>query len=583
MSHLGSVRLSATEISAMTAWAAIRRFLGAVALLGAMVAPARPAEPLSKTPPPRAVKPTPAQYREIAEKAEKAGDWEAAFNAYCHLFVIDRNTPDLREKLTTAFRHVQQLRRHRDPNFQQFATGMTYGSGLDLFAEVVQRVPSAYVERERATPQNLWRFAVEELDRALGDATFRQAFLDSPRAEKITEFRAELRRDWSKRGVKDHTEARTRLRQLISAAQDAFIVRFPSALAVECACGACSGLDEYTVFLTPTQPGAEALAVPDLSAAGLYLAVAKDGVVVQGVVPNSWVDLTHPELRRGTRIVKINGRTIGAGGLAVAADALRNPGPDGFHQFEVRPPGDAATVLARIPVAVPTVYGAKLLNPKEIGYARIGSFAPSTPCELDEAINHLKAEGARAIVLDLRGNHGGSFLAGVDTARRLLPAGLIVTTQGQASGVDNQVFSSMSGMSAHDIKLILLIDAETASAAEVLAAALKDNNRARLVGMPTFGKGTVQYPLRMETLDEVDPSGKRISKSGTVRVTIAKLIAPRSGPINGAGVMPHYLEAEDARQLELAIEKALEELQGSEMRLPPQMIPQERPTLDPNP
>ncbi len=558
----------------MTAWATIRRFGLAIAFLGAIALPSSAADP-------RPAKPTPAQYREIAEKAEKAGDWETAFNAYCHLFVADRNQPDLREKLNTALRYVQQLRRHRESSFQQFAGGMTLTSGLDLFAEVVQRVPGVFVERNKATPQHLWASAIEELDRALGDPAFLEAFFDNPRADKVADFRTALRRDWAKRTISNYTDARFALRQLIATAQDALPVRAPSALAVEAACGACSGLDEYTVFLTPNVPGADAAAGPDLSAAGLYLGATKDGVVIQGIVPNSWFKLSYPEVERGARVAKINDRVMDGPGLAGAADALRAPGPDGFHVLEVRPAGGADPVFVRIPAVVPTVYGTKLLNPKEIGYARIGSFAPTTPRELDAAIGQLKMEGARVIVLDLRGNHGGSFLAGVDTARRLLPSGLIVTTQGQASEVNNQVFSSMSGMSAHDVPLILLIDAETASAAEVVAAALKDNDRAKLVGMPTFGKGTVQYPLRLITLDEIDPTGKRVNRTGTVRVTIAKLIAPRSGPLSGLGVTPDFLEADFAQQLELAIEKAIELLPEAIMRQLSPGAPPELPTLDP--
>ena len=73
-------------------------------------------------------------------------------------------------------------------------------------------------------------------------------------------------------------------------------------------------------------------------------------------------------------------------------------------------------------------------------------------------------------------------------------------------------------MTAHDIPVVVLVDAETASAAEVFAAALKDNNRAALIGMPTFGKGAIQYPLRLVSLDEVDEFGKpKTSKSGGVR------------------------------------------------------------------
>src|SRR5262249_11105931 len=160
-----------------------------------------------------------------------------------------------------------------------------------------------------------------------------------------------------------------------------------------------------------------------------------------------------------------------------------------------------------------------------------------------------------AIILDLRGNMGGSFVASVETAKRLIPAGLIVTTQGQVAEVNNVPFSSDSGMTAHDIPLVVLIDTETASGAEVLAAALKDNSRATLVGMPTFGKGTIQYPLRLLALDELDENGKpRTARSGAVRLTIAKLVAPGGEAINGVGIAPHFVEADPTRQLELAAE-----------------------------
>ncbi len=141
-----------------------------------------------------------------------------------------------------------------------------------------------------------------------------------------------------------------------------------------------------------------------------------------------------------------------------------------------------------------------------------------------------------------------------------------MTTQGQLNEVANQPFSSDSGMTAHDLPVVVLINSETASAAEVLAAALKDNNRATLIGMPTFGKGAIQYPLKLVSLDEFDDQGKpRTNRSGTVRLTIAKLIAPSGSPINGVGISPHILEANPDRQLELAKEK-VQELISSAMR-----------------
>jgi C-terminal processing protease CtpA/Prc len=127
--------------------------------------------------------------------------------------------------------------------------------------------------------------------------------------------------------------------------------------------------------------------------------------------------------------------------------------------------------------------------------------------------------------------------------------------------VAGRVFSSDSGMNALDVPLVVLIDAETASAAEVVAAALRDNNRAVVVGMPSFGKGTIQYPLRLAAADDPDDGGKSRGKSGTVRLTIARLVAPRGGPINGAGVVPHVAEADPERQMHRAIEQAYDRLQ----------------------
>jgi C-terminal peptidase prc len=550
----------------MTAWATIRRFGVALALLAGVVVVPVGAQPKKPAPlqPNQSAKLTPAQLREQAEAAERAGDWELAFNNYCHLFVADRAAPNVREKLNGTLRRAQQARRHRDPGFVRYASDMSLGNGLDLFAEVVQKIPGAYVDRDKAAPRQVWASAIEEVDRALGSPVFRLAFLDAPKPEKLEAFRAALRRDWANRIVADFKDARTQLRNLIGAAQDAFAVRVPAALAVECSFGACSGLDEYSALVAPQASAA----VPDLSAAGVYLAYAKAELMVQAVGPGSWA-AHHTALRRGDRVTRVNGRPTTGLGSQGLADALRAP-VDGAHLLEVTV-SDEPPLVVRVPVAVPSVYGARPMHSKDIGYIRIGSFNTNTPRELDDAIAARKADGARVLVLDLRGNHGGSFLAGVETARRLLAHGLIVTTQGQAAEVANAVFSSETGAAAHDIPLVVLIDGETASAAEVVAAALKDNNRATLVGMPSFGKGTMQFPLKLTAFDETDANGKTISKTGTVRLTVARLLPP-SGAYHGTGIAPHFPEADPTLQLELAAEKALELLPQTMMRMMPAVL-----------
>jgi C-terminal peptidase prc len=502
--------------------------------------------------------PTPSQLRATAEAAEKAGDWEAAFAAYCRLFVADRDSPDVREKLNAALRRAQQIRRHRDPQFQQYVATTTVAGSLDLFEELVTKVPVLYAERDRATPQVLWQNGIDELGRALTNPVYRQAFFDEPQAARIETFQKGLAL-WAKLTITDAKSARVALRKLVSAAKDAFGARPLPAIVLEVVCGSCSGLDEYTVFLNPTQLNPDSLsAVPDLSSQGIYLSISEGKVFVAGIATGSWASHHAQQVRKGDQVLSVNGRSMNGPTPLSLAEALRHP-VGGLHALEVLPPEpESVSFLVHLPVVVPTVYAESLApQNRTVGYARIGNFSTATPRELDDAIARLKGAGARAIVLDLRGNVGGSFLAGVDTARRFLPAGLIVTTQGQAAEVDNVTFSSDSGMMAHEIPIVVLVDAETASAAEVFAAALKDNNRAPLIGMPTFGKGTIQYPLRLVALDELDDSGKpKTTKSGGVRLTIARLIAPRGGPINGVGIHPHVVEADPTRQFELAVVRA---------------------------
>jgi carboxyl-terminal processing protease len=513
--------------------------------------------------PDASTKPTTLQLKATALAAEAAGDWETAFTAYSHLYVADRTAPDVRAKLTASLRRAQQLRRHRDPAYQQFTLNTTVTDALNLFAEVMAKVPANYADRDRATPQQLWEFAVEEFERALGSPAFRAAFLNSYRPDKVDGFRKSLRQFWAKRAVASPTVARQTLRELLAAASQEFAVRHPAAIAVEFVCGACSGLDEYTVFLTPEVE--TRVVVADLSAHGVYLSYCDEGVFIDAVVPSSWAAL-HTTLRKGDRVSRVNGRVMGFGCPTATGEALRFP-TNGSHELDVEDAsGDAPPRQVKLPVAVPTVFGARLVN-AGVGYVRVSNFAPSTPGELDAAIQNLKLQGMRALLLDLRGNHGGSFTAGVETAKRLLPGGIIVTTQGQLGEVAGRVFSSDSGMSAHDIPLVVLIDTETASAAELVAAALKDNNRATLVGMPSFGKGAVQYPVKLTALDGVDDTGKPRERSGSVRLTIAKLLSPRGVPLNGVGVTPDVIEANPQVQFDKALMRATDLLPTPMMRM----------------
>ena len=189
-------------------------------------------------------------------------------------------------------------------------------------------------------------------------------------------------------------------------------------------------------------------------------------------------------------------------------------------------------------------------------YMQITHFQPSTPQEVENALKNLTMMGnVRALILDLRGNTGGLFPAAVKTAEKFLPGGIIVTALGPNDDA-NKVYTSTAGNAATDLPMVVLVDGETASAAEVLAIALRDNQRAKLVGTATFGKGTVQKVVAFTTAEDVDPeSGKRQPRAA-VRITLARLIGPSGNPITGVGVTPDQLVPDRAQQFDAALEQA---------------------------
>jgi len=151
------------------------------------------------------------------------------------------------------------------------------------------------------------------------------------------------------------------------------------------------------------------------------------------------------------------------------------------------------------------------------------------------------------LILDLRCNPGGVFAAAVQVADRFLPAGVIVSTQGQLAAF-TKTYLAQNPVTAVDTPLVVLVDAETASAAEVVAGALKENERALLVGQATYGKGSIQKLLALRA-------------GGGLYLTLARFYAPRGQPFGGIGVTPHLIEPRrdgmKDYQFDLALEQAV--------------------------
>ena len=237
-------------------------------------------------------------------------------------------------------------------------------------------------------------------------------------------------------------------------------------------------------------------------------------------------------IKAGDVIVAIDGKPIsgedgmaplrGAPGSSLTLTLLREGNPKPFDVTLVRETIRVASVRSR------------MLEPG-YGYVRISTFQADTGADFQRNLDKLQAAGKLSgLVLDLRSNPGGLLVSAVQVADDLLEKGNIVSTRGRIAVSDSK-FDATPGDRLHGAPLVVLVDAGSASAAEVLAGALRDNGRARVVGSRTFGKGSVQTVLPLDNGDSVKlttaryytPSGKSIQASGIVPDVVLKPEQPK--------------------------------------------------------
>lgn len=205
------------------------------------------------------------------------------------------------------------------------------------------------------------------------------------------------------------------------------------------------------------------------------------------------------------------GKLRGASGTRIAINVVRA----GWK--EPRP-----FTLVRAQVKLPTV-NQRVIEPR-IGYLQISRFAEATSADAAAGLIALKSKNAlEALILDLRGDPGGLVDQSIAVADLFLDAGTIVTIRGRQGTVETQV--AHKGGPATSVPIFILVDHGTASASEILAGALRDHGRAKLIGTRTFGKGTVQT-----FFDLVDGAG--------LKLTTARYYTPKGNSLESKGLTP---------------------------------------------
>ncbi len=291
--------------------------------------------------------------------------------------------------------------------------------------------------------------------------------------------------------------------------------------------------DKYTVFLSPKEFAEinESLDGTNFGGVGLTYDIDKktNDVAVQDVIPDGPADKAG--LSSEDMITRINGRSISEL-IAGKAPDLQSKIIQGLLRGK---PGTAVTLavdragstqsfmITRATIHSPSVL-ARLL-PGSIGWIRLSVFGANTGHELDQALQRLDAQGAKAYILDLRFNGGGYVTAAIDVSSKFIASGPIVTVQSRA-GIKHEYDAENVAIAPRP--LAVLVNHYSASASEITAGALQDSGVAEIVGTRTYGKGVVQsiFPLR---------------DGSAAKITTARYLTPHGRDINSVGIQPQIV------------------------------------------
>ena len=287
--------------------------------------------------------------------------------------------------------------------------------------------------------------------------------------------------------------------------------------------------DPYTFFLTPDE---NKQAKDDLNGKfegiGAQLGLKEGRIVV--IAPLKDSPAQGAGVRAGDIIDKVDGKSTSGWTLMQAVSKIRGPKNTKVILTMLRADNREVEIpITRQTIKVDSIEMKYVKATKgQLAYIKINQFGDSTNQEWDTAISDILPKyengAVTGLVLDLRNNPGGYLESAVYIASEFLEKGMIVVKQ-EATTADNHIFISERSGNLIDIPLVILINSGSASASEILAGALRDHNKATLIGEKSFGKGSIQNPMDLEG-------------GAGLHVTIAKWILPNGDWIHGKGIEP---------------------------------------------
>jgi carboxyl-terminal processing protease len=298
--------------------------------------------------------------------------------------------------------------------------------------------------------------------------------------------------------------------------------------------GMVQALDEpNTAFVEPSQHELQTNQLQGkFGGIGVRIETSMDDYLLMYPFPGSPAEKAG--LQEGDRLIAVGALSISAQTPSDDVEAaLRGPVNEKVQVTAARQPEFLPFTLSikREEVSLPSVHWNLIDSNPEVGIVHINVIAETTPDEIKKGVDALKSRGAIYFVLDLRNNSGGLVDAGADTARLFLKSGLVIQEQYRDKPVKSFKVEKTGALS--DLPIIVLVNNNTASAAEIVAGALQSQKRALLVGSPTYGKDTIQLVFDL-------------SDRSSLHVTAARWWLPGyTESIAGKGIIPDITLSED--------------------------------------
>jgi len=462
---------------------------------------------------------------------ELRGRWSEALSHYENAV---RNYPEnvhIRQRFGTARLQYDIERRYNDRSFCNSLVNLSCGEVLDLYSEVLLKIQAHYIDEPD------WKELVQRgsdgFEIALKSETFlRENDLDfDPRTTAA--FSRMLRQSLDLRTIETRSDARRFIATVASMAEQHLQIR-PTIVVLEYLCGATNSLDLYSAYLTPDQLNDVYSQIEgNFVGLGIELKAQNDALVIVRVIPGS--PAQRSGIRAGDQIFSVDGQPTCYLSTDKAASLLQGKigttaelvlGTSGIGRRLVR--------VRRQRVEVPSISDVKIVDSSYgIAYIKLTCFQKTTCRDLDIALWKLHREGMKKLIIDLRGNPGGLLTTAVEIADKFVEQGTIVSTRGRSIQEGFKYSAHSSG--TWRVPLVVLIDDESASAAEIFAGAIQDHRRGAIVGCKSYGKGSVQgiFPLNVTTAG--------------IRLTTAKFYSPSGRPFSQVGVEPDIVVHKTAK------------------------------------